>query len=137
MLSAGFYSIKMKTEIKEVYKCDYCNKLYQIKYHCQNHEKSCTKRPDYLRPCHNCNILKKVKETISVGYGDIYGNKKKEVVKVLFCEKRDVFIYPPSVAAKGNAFEMAKPNIEMPKECEFYIKKNYDEISRIINLLYP
>jgi hypothetical protein len=32
---------------------------------------------------------------------------------------------------------MAKPNIEMPKECEFYIEKNYDEISRIINLLYP
>lgn len=40
----------------------------------------------------------------------------------LFCEKKDCFIYPPSVKAKGNAFEMAKLNIEMPKECEFYIK---------------
>jgi hypothetical protein len=121
VLTAGFYLIRMKTEIKEVYKCDYCNKLYQMKHHCLNHELSCKKRPDYLRPCHNCQVLKKVKETIWAGYGDEYGNECERDVDVLFCEKRDCFIYPPSVAAKGNAFEMAKLNIEMPKECEFFL----------------
>jgi hypothetical protein len=112
----------MKTEVKEVYKCDYCNRLYQIKRHCQKHEIACKKRPDYLRPCHSCRILKKVQETIWAGYGDMCGDECERVVNVLFCEKIDSFIHPPSVAAKGNRFEMNKLNIEMPKNCEFYIK---------------
>lgn len=116
----------MKTEIKEVYKCEHCNRLYQRKHHCLNHELGCKKRPDYLRPCHNCKLLKKVKATAwdIDEYGDEYG----KVVDVLFCEKLDCFIYPPSVAAKGNAFEMERLNVEMPKECEFYLEKKYDDI---------
>jgi len=118
----------MKIEIREIYKCEYCRKVYQIKPHCLKHELSCKKRPDYLRPCHNCKILKKVKETIWAGYGDECGNECERVVEVLFCEKLDSFIHPPSVAAKGNAFEMAKLNIEMPKKCEFYIENDYCDI---------
>jgi hypothetical protein len=113
----------MKTEIKEVYKCDYCNKLYQMKYHCHNHELSCKKRPDYFRPCHNCQVLGKVRATIWAGYGDEYGNECTRNVDVLYCEKRDCFIYPPSVAVKGNAFKMDKLNIEMPKECEYFLDR--------------
>jgi hypothetical protein len=116
----------MKTETKEIYKCDHCNKLYQRKLVCQKHELSCKKSPDYLRPCHSCKILKKQRETIWAGYGDIYGNELERVVEVLFCEKLDCFIHPPSVAAKGNAFDMGgKENIEMPKECEFYVQQDF------------
>jgi hypothetical protein len=115
----------MKIETKEVYKCEYCNKLYQRKRLCEKHELRCKKRPDYLRPCHSCNVLQKVKQIIWAGYGDMFGNEAERVVNVLFCQKKDCFIYPPSVAAKGNAFDMGnKSNIEMPKECEFYIKNN-------------
>ena len=111
----------MKTETKEIYKCDHCNKWYQRKHLCEKHESCCKKDPKYLRPCHSCPILKKVKHTIWAGYGDQFGNEQEREVEVLFCEKRDCFIYPPSVAAKGNAFDMGdKCNEEMPKQCEFY-----------------
>ena len=113
----------MKVETREVYKCEYCRKMYQVKRMCENHEVSCKKRPDYLRPCHSCLVLKKVRETIWAGVGDENGNEMERVVEVLFCEKKDCFIYPPSVAAKGNAFDMGmKSNEEMPMECDMYVK---------------
>lgn len=117
----------MKIETREIYKCDHCNKLYQRKWLCEKHESYCKKRPDYLRPCHTCKILRKQKETILAGYsGDMYRNEAERTVNVLFCEKRDCFIHPPSVAAKGNKFEMGdKTNEEMPRECEFYIAQDF------------
>jgi hypothetical protein len=51
---------------------------------------------------------------------------KKLYQRKWFCEKRDCFIHPPSVAAKGNAFDMGnKSNEEMPKQCEFYIGQDF------------
>lgn len=118
----------MKIETREIYKCEYCRKMFQLKRFCEKHEQACKKRPDYLRPCHNCKILTKKRETIWAGYGDQFGNEQERVVDVLFCSKRDCFIYPPSVAAKGNAFDMGeKCNEEMPKTCEFYIKQDYSD----------
>ena len=114
----------MIIEIKEIYKCGYCNKLYQRKKACELHEESCKKRPDYIRPCHSCGVIEKVRETIWSGYGGQFGNETERIVDVLFCKKRDCFIYPPSVAAKGNWFEMEKLNIEMPKECSLYEQYN-------------
>lgn len=123
----------MKTETKEIYKCDHCKKLYQVKAACIKHEAGCKKNPDYFRPCHSCAVLRMVKETIWVDCGYSFGEEEKQV-SVLFCEKMDCFIHPPSVAAKGNAFEMDdKENIEMPKECEFYAQnpiytENWDNL---------
>lgn len=111
----------MKIETREVYKCEYCKKLYQIKKACEKHETVCTKNPTYLRPCHSCSILTKVNTAIWSGVGDFYGTETKRTVSVLFCKKLDCFIYPPTVAAKGNAFDMGnKENIEMPETCEFH-----------------
>jgi len=63
-----------------------------------------------------------VRTIINSGYEDDDGDR---TVEVLFCEKRDCFIHPPSVAAKGNKFEMGdKSNEEMPKQCEFYVQIN-------------
>ena len=60
------------------------------------------------------------------GYGDMNGDEGERIVEVLFCHKRDCFIHPPSVAAKGNAFEMGdKANEEMPKQCEFYVEQDF------------
>ena len=116
----------MKIETKEIYKCDYCKKIYQRKWLCEQHEEGCKKRPDYLRPCHSCKILKKQRAHIWAGYGDWHGVEVERMVEVLFCEKRDCFIYPPSVAAKGNAFDMGdKLNEEMPKQCDLYVKQDF------------
>jgi len=116
----------MKIETKEIYKCDFCNKLYQRKWLCEKHEASCKKRPDYLRPCHDCKILKKVDEIVPSGYPGYSGCEGERTVSILFCSKKNCYIYPPSVAAKGNKFETGnKDNIEMPKECELYEKSNF------------
>lgn len=107
----------MKIETKEIYKCEYCKKLYQIKKACEQHEKGCKKRPDYLRPCHDCKILKKIDAGAYSPYYDATAN-----VKVLFCEAINSCVFPPSVSAKGNAFELPDyTNIEMPKECEHQV----------------
>jgi hypothetical protein len=116
----------MKIETKEIYKCDHCKKLYQRKWLCEKHELSCKKSPNYLRPCHSCKILKKQTETILAGYGDMNGDEAYRKVDVLFCSKKDCFIHPPSVEAKGNKFEMGdKSNEPMPKQCEFYIEQDW------------
>ena len=108
----------MITETKEIYKCEHCRKLYQKKNACKIHESCCKKNPNNLRACHSCAVLKKQSETI---YFDTWNGEGQRDVDVLYCEKRDCFIYPPSVAAKGNAFDMGdKLNIEMPKQCELY-----------------
>jgi hypothetical protein len=108
----------MITQTKEVYKCEHCRKMYQRKEACLNHELRCGKNPDNIRACHGCSVLTKVATTVWAGYGDMNGNEQERVVDVLFCKKIDCFIHPPSVAIKGNAFEMGnKDNLEMPKSC--------------------
>ena len=110
----------MKIETKEIYKCEHCRKLYQVKKACEKHEAGCKKRPDYLRPCHSCKVLAKRDEVV---YYDTWSGEGERTVSVLFCGKRDCFIHPPSVASKGIAFDMGyKLNVEMPKQCEFYEK---------------
>jgi hypothetical protein len=44
----------MKTVIKEVYYCDYCNKRYLSKYFASKHEKHCTLNP--TRECKMCKM---------------------------------------------------------------------------------
>lgn len=78
-----------------------------------------------MRPCHSCKNIEKKRETILVGY-DMYGDERERVVEVLFCSKIDCFIHPPSVAAKGNAFDMGdKDNLEMPHSCDSYTEQDY------------
>ena len=120
----------MKTEIKEIYKCEFCNKLYQRKHACLAHELICYKNPSYIRACHSCVILDKVDAIRWSGYTDEFGNECEEKVSVLYCHKRDTYIYPPSVTAKGNAFDLGdKTNIEMPKICEFHKENSWDDDS--------
>jgi len=54
----------MKIETKEIYKCEHCNKLYQIKSKCLEHEKTCSKNPDNQRACFGCRHLEKKNYTI-------------------------------------------------------------------------
>ena len=120
----------MKIEIKKVYKCEYCNKLYQIKRQCLLHEKSCSKNPDNNRACFGCNHLIKKNETI---YYDSWNGETKRNVSLLYCNKLDTFLYPPKVEHKGNMFETdLKGNNPMPKTCKHYIDEGI-EINNILN----
>lgn len=124
----------MIEETRKVFKCEHCRKMYQIKHHCEKHELVCKKNPENIRACHSCSILRKQKTTVWAGYGDVNGDEAERVVEVLFCHKKDCFIYPPSVAIKANMFDMGdKANEEMPKECEF--QKGWSDVELDLSFL--
>jgi len=54
----------MKSEFKEIYKCDHCNKLYQRKHACIKHEIACHKNPENHRVCFGCMHLCKKKKKL-------------------------------------------------------------------------
>jgi len=121
----------MKAETKEIYKCDHCNKLYQLKSPCLLHEVRCVKNPDNNRPCFNCIHLTKKIETIY--YDNTYTETTREV-DLLYCSKVDTFLYPPKVQHKGNMYETeTKENNPMPKTCEFY-NDDFSNIKKAVNL---
>ena len=122
----------MKTEIKEVYKCEYCNKLYQIKRFALEHEKMCSKNPDNKRDCLNgCNHLRKKYAKVWIGIDDYHTGEPIYEFKTLFyCEKKKTFLYPPKSEHKGNYYtefyDEENENNPMPKECDEYKLSDYD-----------
>ena len=112
----------MKTETKEIYKCDFCKKLYQIRRFAELHEKFCSKNPDNDRKCFWCKYFKKKKVVIycdsSNGEYDFERN-----LELFYCDKIDSFIYPPKVEHKGNSFDLNDDSNEpMRRECDEYEK---------------
>jgi hypothetical protein len=116
----------MKTEIKEVYKCDFCRKLYQRKHAAIYHEKMCNRNPDNFRSCHSCNGLEKKEVIIYSGIDDYITGEPINISRdFLFCKKRQIFLYTPQneikgnhnhIDAEGNSFE----NYPMAKECTYW-----------------
>lgn len=107
----------MKIETKEVYKCEYCNKLYQIKRFAERHELMCKKNPNNARCCFGCSFLKKKKTTY---YYSAYGEEFEIEKELLHCEKIDSFLYPPKVEYKENWFDLDELNQPMRRQCEFF-----------------
>jgi len=110
----------MKIEIKEIYRCEYCNKLYQRKYAAIQHEKICKKNPDNKRACmvngFVCDHL--TKKRAWYHYPD---EENKCEVNLLYCEYKKIFLYPPKIEVKGNWFELDEElNEPMPKQCDYY-----------------
>lgn len=114
----------MKTKIKEVYYCEFCKKHGLSKHKMQYHEKICYKNPENKRACYDCEILRK--KNANIVFDNYDGSIRTTLMEVLYCEKRDIYLYPPKVTHKGNALELDKENIEMPRECEH--QKKYDKL---------
>ena len=103
----------MKTETKEIYKCDHCNKLYQVKNACALHEIRCYHNPDNKRPCMGCDNL--VKREITHSYWD---DREYEVLlSVFYCRAKEIYLYPPKAEFKKNQLDFGEINEPMPKEC--------------------
>ena len=121
----------MKIETKEIYKCEHCNKLYQIKSYCLKHEISCHKNPDNYRVCFSCNHLEKKNYTLFFDMPD--GSEMERKVDLLFCPKIGSFLYPPKVEHKGNAYELFDTNKPMPRTCKVYEdeKKDFESIFKL------
>lgn len=93
----------MKTETKQIYKCEYCNKLYQVKSACESHELACIKNPINFRPCFGCFNLEKKETLIYAGFDDYYTDEPVNVKReFFFCNKKQIFLYTPQNEIKGN-----------------------------------
>src|SRR5574343_634887 len=113
----------MKTEMRNVYSCEYCKKYYIRKHFCERHEKLCKKRPYYYRPCFSCVHSKLKTGQVYSDYVDFYGyvREMEKDVKLVFCTKKEIYIYPPNVGVKGNHYDTGYiPNVEMPIECNLH-----------------
>jgi hypothetical protein len=133
----------MKIETREIYKCEYCNKLYQRKRFAKVHEDGCKKNPANYRRCFGCAHLHKVDAQYTY---ETYTGEDTQTVHVLHCRAKDVYLFPPKVEAKENWFDFGdKPNNPMPMECALYEweysmdvmlkNKHQQEDERIINEL--
>ena len=108
----------MKTEIKEIYKCDHCRKVYQIKKYAIAHENACKRNPVNKRPCFDCLHLEKKQTT---HYYDTYCGEDEREISLLYCAMDQKFLYPPKVESKKNMIDLGdESNDPMPKQCNHY-----------------
>ncbi len=114
----------MKTEIKEIYKCEYCNKLYQRKHFAERHELMCYKNTETKRACFGCANLTKKEVLIYSGHDHYYTCEPVNYkMNFLFCNKKQIFLYTQKSEVKGNYLHIDEngnnfENNPMPKECE-------------------
>jgi len=107
----------MKIETKEIYKCEFCNKLYQVKRFAEYHEKICFKNPENNRPCFSCDNLTKQDTIVFVDYPN---NRN---VSLFYCDAKEKYLYTPKSEIKKNYFELSEEaNDPMPKKCKEYKK---------------
>jgi len=111
----------MKEKQKIVYYCDFCKKKGLVKHAMERHENRCFKNPDNLRPCFECNCLKKKKITYYVCYSDIHGETEC-TAEIFHCSKKEIYLKTPQndFDKKFYEFDDQKENnyISMPRKCE-------------------
>ena len=103
----------MIIETREIYRCEYCKKIYLLKRYVEQHEAECTKNPAIL--CLRCKSLDTKK---AAEYFDGYHGETSRLVTVFWCKKREHYLHPPKVERKGNAIEFGDiGNYPMRTEC--------------------
>lgn len=108
----------MKTETREIYKCDFCRRLYQIKKFAALHEKCCNKNPENQRACLECQHLKKKNFDF---YYDTCDGEDYRTISLFHCDKINAFLHLPKNEHKGNVIDTGDDsNIPMRKECDKY-----------------
>lgn len=123
----------MITEIREIYKCDFCNKMYQRKFWAEYHEKRCSKNPENYRPCFNCPFSVKTKVRVAI-FLDWENEERTYDREIIYCEKKNIGICPPFqepyeyVEIDGK--EIVNEN--MPKQCDIFDEQDYFPTEQIL-----
>lgn len=115
----------MITETREIYKCEHCRKMYQVKSACIRHELRCDKNPETHRACYGCNFLKEERVDVNFIAMQPYGEDEyTEEKKILFCSKLNVYKYPPKIEHSLRGAYLQEDigdgevaNEPMPKDC--------------------
>ncbi len=109
---------KMKKSTIDIFRCDHCNKLYQIKRWAELHEAGCYFNPENKRACLECAHL--CKKNIDYWF-DTYHGESGIKIDVFYCDQINSALYPPKVETKKNWFEFGDvDNQPMKKDCEFF-----------------
>lgn len=107
----------MKTETKEVYKCDFCRRLYQVKSAATRHEERCKNNPANNRPCLNCQNL--TKKSVELCADNWDGSESIRSVDVFYCKVKEICMHHPISAHKKSVFDLQEyENHPMPIQCE-------------------
>ena len=113
----------MKTKNTIIYFCDYCNKLYQRKFHCEKHENLCKKNPENIPVCYGCMFLEMVheKHDFEVHYDDFNITRiEKRNISILKCNKLNIYVKPILSEKRNKKINAIGFNsIVMPLNCEF------------------
>ena len=116
--------------LSKAYKCEYCSKLYQMRYYAERHETRCRKNPENNRLCMDCIHLENAVETY---YFDTFNGECERTVKVLKCGKKGIYVYPVSVKfSQMGPYEFDDiANEEMKKECDDYAIFDLDVLTEL------
>lgn len=119
----------MITETREIYKCQHCRKVYQIKHYCESHELQCKNNPDNFMICHDCKHSEKktvricklvgcLGENMGVSETEEYRNQR-----MIHCKERDLYVYPNWLSNPVQQEEMPneEENIVMPNKCDHFV----------------
>ncbi len=119
----------MIIETREIYKCEHCRKMYQVKSACEKHESGCKKNPANYRPCLDyCLHVSKKPFTYVI---DTSYYEEDRIVNVLYCEKLKKGVCPPSRDPYDVLYDKNSNEIEntvMPKKCDDYKSLSSDPL---------
>tara|TARA_R110000796_G_scaffold88978_1_gene192345 strand:+ start:2235 stop:2600 length:366 start_codon:yes stop_codon:yes gene_type:complete len=115
----------MISEVREIYKCEHCRKVYQRKHACISHEPKCRKNPVNIPKCNNCNFLQSVDMRYEPTYQSYMNNDDLSKGRCFKCTSKEIYMFHPStkhgeygipdyVEIDGNEIVQE----EMPKECD-------------------
>lgn len=103
---------------KTLYKCEHCNKMYQVGAACKIHEIKCSKNPENTVACSMCDHLKEVDKHVDV---DMFYGYTTLKFKGFRCAVKDIGLYPLKAVHKGLIAqypETFEDEEVMPKHCE-------------------
>lgn len=87
----------MITETREIYKCEHCRKVYQIKRYCESHEPKCSKNPINIPKCLGCKHLENIEIKFEPMYCGYQNNDELMSGNGFRCNKKEVFMYHPKL----------------------------------------
>lgn len=116
----------MKIENRDIYRCEFCKKVYLIKSACIRHEDVCFKNPINVPACYWCRYLEKKESDMLVEaavLGQNYGVsfvEQKRTFNVFICGKTNEYLLPIISHKKGSEIpNLLEEQVVMPLKCRF------------------